>query len=71
MYKRQSQEDAPNRIGDSTIDRTEVRKVERLWLVYRDAFIAFAATLRSGPDTVEPLLIGQRIDELNKVAREM
>lgn len=68
-----SQADAPNRIGDSTIDRTKVRQVERLWLAYRDAFIAFATTLRSGagPDTVEPLLIGQRIDELNKVAREM
>lgn len=68
-----SQEDAPDRLGDSTIGRTEVRKVERLWLAYRDAFIAFATTLRSGsgPDAVEPLLISQRIDELNKVVREM
>lgn len=65
-----SQKDAPELLGDSTIGRTKVRQVERLWLAYRDAFVAFATALHAGtgPDAVTALLTSQRIDELNRVA---
>lgn len=65
-----SQADEPNRLGESTVERTKLRQIERLWLAYRDAFLAFAAKLPSGPapHTVESLLISQRIGELTKVA---
>jgi uncharacterized protein YecT (DUF1311 family) len=64
------QQDPPGRIGDSTIDRGEIRKVERLWLVYRDAFMAFRSTLPSGsnPDAIAALLLQQRVAELTKIA---
>jgi len=63
------QPDAPGRIGDSTIDRGEIRKVERLWLAYRDAFVAFRARLPSGadPDAITALLLRQRVDELKAI----
>jgi uncharacterized protein YecT (DUF1311 family) len=65
------QPDAPGRIGDSTIDRGEIRKVERLWLAYRDAFVAFRARLPSGadPDTITTLLLRQRVDALKSISR--
>lgn len=64
------QQDAPGRLGDSTIDRTQVRKIERLWIAYRDAFTAFAATLpvSSASQAIGPLLTSQRIVELKKIA---
>jgi uncharacterized protein YecT (DUF1311 family) len=63
------QPDAPGRIGDSTLDRGEIRKVERLWLAYRDAFVAFRAKLPSGakPDAITALLLRQRVDELKTI----
>lgn len=65
------QPDAPGRIGDSTIDRAEIGKVERLWLAYRDAFAAFRAKLPSGsdPDAITVLLMRQRVAELKSIAR--
>jgi uncharacterized protein YecT (DUF1311 family) len=65
------QTDSPNRIGQSTIDRTEMRKVERLWLAYRDAFVAFETKLRPGasPDAIKSLLTAQRSAELEFIAR--
>ena len=64
------QQDAPGRIGDSTIDRGEIRKVERLWLAYRDAFVAFRGSLPSGsdPNAITGLLLQQRVADLNKLA---
>ena len=61
----------PDNIGDSTISHAAVRKTERLWLAYRDAFVAYVATLPSGPDpvAVKALLTSQRIAGLAKVAR--
>jgi uncharacterized protein YecT (DUF1311 family) len=65
------QEGWPDRIGSSTIEHAAVRAVERQWLVYRDAFVAFAATLPSGPDaaSVKALLTSQRTAQLAEVAR--
>jgi hypothetical protein len=65
-----TQEGWPNRIGESTIDRTEVRNAERRWLAYRDAFIAFGTTLSPGfkPDAIKALLTTQRIAELTAIA---
>ncbi|WP_322404134.1 lysozyme inhibitor LprI family protein [Massilia luteola] len=64
------QADAPGRIGDATIERADVRKAERLWLAYRDAFLAFRAGLAAGSDAdaVTALLLQQRIAELKKIA---
>ena len=63
-------QDAPGLIGGSTIDRGEIRKVERLWLAYRDAFVAFRRSLPSGsdPDAITALLLQQRVADLNKIA---
>jgi hypothetical protein len=65
-----AQQDAPDRLGESTIKRNDVREIERLWIAYRDAFRAFQtalpATARSAP--IEPLLISQRIADLKKIA---
>lgn len=65
------QQEWPDRIGQSTIARKDVRAAEREWLAYRDAFIAFAATLPSGPDaaSVRSLLAMQRTALLAKVAQ--
>lgn len=61
---------APGRIGDSTIERGELRKVERLWLAYRDAFLAFRGKLPAGSDAdaITARLLEQRIVELKKIA---
>lgn len=66
-----TRENWPDNIGDSTISHAQVRKTERLWLAYRDAFVAYVATLPSGPDpvAVKTLLTSQRINGLAKVAR--
>ncbi|ALK97418.1 hypothetical protein AB595_12590 [Massilia sp. WF1] len=66
-----TQPDWPDRIGDSTIGHADVRKTERLWLAYRDAFAAFAASLPSGDErtAVTTLLTVQRVDLLQKIAR--
>jgi uncharacterized protein YecT (DUF1311 family) len=65
------QTDWPDRIGDSTIQHADVRKGERLWLAYRDAFVAFSATLPLGANAhaIGSLLTAQRIAELRDVAR--
>jgi uncharacterized protein YecT (DUF1311 family) len=57
-------------IGHSTIARDDLRKIERLWLAYRDAFLAFRAELPAGSDAdaVTARLLQQRIAELNKIA---
>jgi hypothetical protein len=64
-----NQKDAPGLIGDSTVDRGEIRKVERLWLAYRDAFTAFRSSLPSGSDrdAITGLLLQQRVADLNKL----
>lgn len=64
------QKDEPGRIGDSTVERGDVRKVERLWLAYRDAFLAWRGKLASGPDAdaIEALLLRQRIAALKEIA---
>jgi uncharacterized protein YecT (DUF1311 family) len=65
------QPDWPDRIGGSTIAHADVRKAERAWLAYRDAFLAFGASLPSGPDpaAIKTFLTGQRIAELRRVER--
>lgn len=66
-----ARKDWPDNIGDSTISHAQILKTERLWLAYRDAFVAYVATLPSGPDpvAVKALLTSQRIGGLAKVAR--
>jgi uncharacterized protein YecT (DUF1311 family) len=66
-----TQEGHPGRIGDSTIENAEVRKAERLWLAYRDAFVPFRASLPSSPDAdaIKTLLTAQRVAQLRDVAR--
>lgn len=61
----------PDRIGTSTIDHTSVRDIERRWLDYRDAFVAFASKLPSAPDpvAVNTLLTSQRIAQLKSIER--
>ncbi|MGV7208831.1 lysozyme inhibitor LprI family protein [Oxalobacteraceae bacterium A2-2] len=70
MTARAADSDHPGRIGDSTIERSDVRDAERLWLAYRDAFVAFAATLPGAPDAlaIKTLLTAQRITILRDVA---
>jgi len=65
------QQDWPDRLGDTTIERKDVRAAERAWIAYRDAFTAFAAQLKTGADTnaVNTLLTGQRIAALRDTAR--
>ena len=60
------QDGHPDRIGDSTIEHSAVRKDQRLWLAYRDAFLAFGASLPSGPgaDAIRTLLTSQRTTAL-------
>jgi uncharacterized protein YecT (DUF1311 family) len=64
-----TQETHPDRIGDSTIEHADVRKAQRLWLAYRDAFIAFRASMPSGPsaDAIKTLLTAQRTAQLRKL----
>lgn len=64
------QDDWPDRIGDSTISHKDVRDTERLWLNYRDAFVAFRAQLASGSDAnaIKTLVTGQRSADLAKIA---
>jgi uncharacterized protein YecT (DUF1311 family) len=66
-----AQNDWPDRIGESTISHAAVRDTQRLWLAYRDAFVAFGARLPSGPDptAIKTLLTSQRIAQLEKIAR--
>lgn len=65
------QQDWPDRLGDTTIQRKDVRAAERAWIAYRDAFTAFAAQLKpgAGADAVNTLLTGQRIAALRDTAR--
>lgn len=61
----------PERVGESTITRTDVRQAERRWIAYRDAFIAFRARLPSGAsrEAIGVELTRQRLAELNAMLR--
>jgi uncharacterized protein YecT (DUF1311 family) len=68
------QEGWPDRLGDTTIQRKDVRATERAWIAYRNAFAAFAAQLKAGTDAnavnaVNAMLTGQRIASLKRTAR--
>jgi uncharacterized protein YecT (DUF1311 family) len=66
-----NQDGHPERIGDSTIEHDAVRKAERLWLAYRDAFVVFRASLGPGSnDAIMALLTEQRVGQLRGVAAE-
>lgn len=67
------QQDWPDRLGETTIQRKDVRAAERAWIAYRDAFAAFAAQLKAGADAnaVNALLSSQRVAALQAVAREL
>lgn len=65
------QDESPDRIGDSTIRRADIRNTERLWIAYRDAFVAFRAQLSSGSDAnaIKTLLTIQRRADLEEIGR--
>jgi uncharacterized protein YecT (DUF1311 family) len=63
------QQDWPDRLGATTIERKDVRAAERAWIAYRDAFTAFAAQLNADANAVQSLLTGQRIAALRDTAR--
>lgn len=64
-----SEAERPERVGSSTITRTDVRAAERRWIAYRDAFLAFRAQLPSGasPEAIAVALTRQRLAELNRL----
>lgn len=63
------QENHPERIRYSTVERETVRSTERVWLAYRDAWRPFlaAAGLRSDPISVQAMLTRQRIAQLKRI----
>lgn len=63
------QDNHPERIGYSTVEREAVRSTERVWLAYRDAWGPFlaAAGLRSDPISVQAMLTRQRIAQLKRI----
>jgi uncharacterized protein YecT (DUF1311 family) len=71
METASAQPELPDRIGDLTVAHADVRKAERLWLAYRDAFLTFVASLPSPSDPVaiKTLLTAQRSALLEKIAR--
>ncbi len=64
-----SERGRPERIGDSTITRADVREAERRWIAYRDAFVAFRARLPAGPapEAIAAAMTRQRLAELNRL----
>jgi uncharacterized protein YecT (DUF1311 family) len=70
MQAPSSQEHKPDRIGNTTMTHADIRKAERLWLAYRDAFTAFGASLPADPnaDAIRTLLTAQRVARLRRVA---
>lgn len=66
-----SQAEQPERIGESTISRADVREAERRWIAYRNAFLAFGAQRSSGSDihAIHAHLLRQRIEALRRIAR--
>lgn len=69
MSAEPSQAGQPERIGSSTITRTEVREAERHWIAYRDAFLAFRAQLSSSAsrEALAAELTKQRLAELKRI----
>ena len=63
------QENHPERIRYSTVEREAVRSTERVWLAYRDAWRPFlaAAGLRADPISVQAMLTRQRIAQLKRI----
>ena len=63
------QENHPQRIRYSTIEREAVRSSERAWLAYRDAWAPFiaAAGLRTDFTSVQTALTRQRIAQLKRI----
>ena len=59
----------PQRIGYSTVEREDVRSTERAWLAYRDAWRPFiaAAGLRTDAISVQVVLTRQRIAQLKRI----
>ena len=59
----------PERIRYATVTREDVRKTERAWLVYRDAWDVFAAAARLPADAVsiKAALLRQRIAQLKRL----
>jgi uncharacterized protein YecT (DUF1311 family) len=59
----------PDRLGDSTVTRADVRSTERVWLAYRDAWEPFLAAARLPVDfiSVKAALTRQRIAQLKRI----
>ncbi|MCC2954449.1 DUF1311 domain-containing protein [Massilia sp. IC2-477] len=64
-----AERERPDRVGDSTITRADVRQAERAWIAYRDSFVTFRARLPSGPapEAIQLALTRQRLAELKRI----
>jgi uncharacterized protein YecT (DUF1311 family) len=64
------QPDNPDRIGDTTITRSQLRATERRWIAYRDAWTAFLQASGSPfpPQAMGALLAERRIAQLREIA---
>jgi uncharacterized protein YecT (DUF1311 family) len=62
-------ENHPERIRYSTVEREDVRSTERAWLAYRDAWEAFTAAARLPADviSIKAMLTRQRIAQLKRI----
>ena len=63
------QENHPERIGPSTVERAHVRGAERAWLAYRDAWEPFLVAARLPTDviSIKAVLTRQRIAQLKRI----
>lgn len=69
MATHTAQDGHPERIGDSTVTRKDLRTTERAWLAYRDAWAAYLAASGKVSDltSVLALLTRQRIAQLARI----
>jgi uncharacterized protein YecT (DUF1311 family) len=66
------QEDEPDRLGDTTITKTDVQETQRVWLKYRDAWTRFARVRypKLDPIALTAYLTKQRVDQLRGFLEE-
>jgi uncharacterized protein YecT (DUF1311 family) len=65
-----SQPDSPDRLGETTVTRTQLRAAERRWIAYRDAWTSFLQASKSPlqPQTMAAILAERRIAQLRRIA---
>lgn len=70
LGKPSAQEGEPERIGNLTITREDVRATERTWVAYRNAWLAFlkAGAIRADANAVNAMLTSRRIGQLSRIS---